>query len=130
MRLRIAARRFFLMTTGLTALRLLLTQTDDKTIFRMSTNVTKDAFQAAQHSEFSMVLSTGNLLPLQLIECTSQLQSAIQECFTLLFQAPVDAPNEQSLSNLRHQAMGELLVPVKRNADGLFYEAVFNRLLK
>jgi hypothetical protein len=99
----------------------------------MSLNVTKDAFQAALQTEFSMVLAEDDVRPLQLIECTFQLQSAIQECFTLLFQAPVDAPNEQALRSLRHQSLGELemfLVPVKKNTDGLFYEAVFNRLLK
>jgi hypothetical protein len=95
--------------------------------------VSKEAFEATLHSEFLMQLDADQAVSMQLVEYKLQLHNALQECFTLLFQAPGDAPNAQSLRTLQHPTLGELemfLVPVKRTADGLFYEAVFNRMLK
>jgi hypothetical protein len=121
------------MTCVLTAVRLLFTCPDHKTILLMSTNVTKEAFAAALNTEFAMHLEGSEAISLKLVQHQVPLMSAVQECFTLLFQAPLHAPNEQSLRTLQHATLGELevfLVPVKKTEEGLFYEAVFNRLLK
>ncbi len=131
------ANQFFLVTCARSTLRLALTRPDNKTVLKMSTIVTnivsKEAFEATVHSAYLMQLGPDQAVPLQLVEYKLQLLNALQECFSLLFQAPVDAPNEQLLRTLQHQSLGELeifLVPIKKNADGLFYEAVFNRMLK
>ena len=104
----------------------------------MSINVTKEAFAAALDTEFTMNLEASETmplktLPLKLVQYQVPLLNAVQECFSLLFQAPLHAPSEQSLRTLQHKTLGELeifLVPVKKTEAGLFYEAVFNRLLQ
>ncbi len=48
-----------------------------------------------------------------------------------MFRAPVDAPVEQRIYTLTHPVLNTLqmfLVPVGRSAEGVFYEAAFNRL--
>ena len=99
----------------------------------MSINVTKEAFAAALYTEFTMNLEASETMPLKLVQYQVPLLNAVQECFSLLFQAPLHAPSEQSLRTLQHETLGELeifLVPVKKTEEGLFYEAVFNRLLQ
>lgn len=99
----------------------------------MSINVTKEAFATALNTEFTMKLGVAETMPLTLVQYQVSLLNAVQECFSLLFQAPLHAPSEQSLRTLQHETLGELeifLVPVKKTEAGLFYEAVFNRLLQ
>jgi hypothetical protein len=99
----------------------------------MSINVTKESSAAVLNTEFVMRLEDSEPISLTLVQQQVPLSNAVQECFTLLFQAPLHAPNEQSLRTLQHATLGELeifLVPVKKTEEGLFYEAVFNRLLK
>ena len=99
----------------------------------MSINVTKEAFAAALDTEFTMNLEAAETMPLKLVQYQVPLLNAVQECFSLLFHAPLHAPSAQSLRTLQHETLGELeifLVPVKKTEEGLFYEAVFNRLLQ
>lgn len=111
-------------------------------------------FEAALHSEFQMepsdrshvALTAGDIdpghapladdasttLPLILTQCKVKLTNSMQECFSLVFQAPAEAPQAQALYRLHHPIIGSasiFLVPFKRTEAGLFYEAIFNRLL-
>jgi hypothetical protein len=48
-----------------------------------------------------------------------------------MFRAPADVPPEQGSYRLEHQSLSAMelfLVPVKRDATGVFFEAVFNTL--
>ena len=99
----------------------------------MSAVIPKERFENALHTEFLMQVENIEApVPLQLVQFESKINTPRQECFTLLFRGPVDAPSVQLLCKLTHVDLGIqeiFLVPVKKNADGLFYEAVFNRLL-
>ncbi len=67
---------------------------------------------------------------LELTNVTENSPSPRQEQFVLLFRAPLTAPPSQSIYELTHAQLGSgtmFLVPVSRNADAIFYEAVFNR---
>ena len=106
-------------------------------------------FEAALNSEFQMEFSdqshgaqtasgsdSANVslptLPLILTQCKVKLTNSMQECFSLVFQAPAEAPQAQALYRLHHPIIGSasiFLVPFKRTEAGLFYEAIFNRLL-
>lgn len=58
--------------------------------------------------------------------------SARNEQFSLTLRAPVDAPLEQRIYPLSHAELGRIelfLVPVGRDAAGVEYQAVFNRLI-
>lgn len=53
------------------------------------------------------------------------------EQFSLLFRAPGMEYCPQATYRLRHDVLGEMdtfLVPVQRDAQGLYYEAVYNRM--
>jgi len=99
----------------------------------MSINISKERFQAALNSEFAMQVENADApIALQLVKFESKISTPTQECFSMLFRAPADAPEVQMTYTLDHADLGAqeiFLVPVKKNADGLFYEAVFNRLL-
>ncbi len=67
---------------------------------------------------------------IELVEVADRSPSPKQEQFALQFCAPQDAPAFQSLFELEHATLGKgdvFLVPVNRTAQGLYYEAIFNR---
>lgn len=68
----------------------------------------------------------------ELVEAEQTMSNAVQLSFSLLFRAPADTQPVQGLYNAAHAVLGEMLlflVPVKQNDEGLFFEAVFNKLL-
>ena len=113
-----------------------------------STKLELADFEAALNSEFQMepsdqphiaqtaggsssVDAPPSTLPLILTQCKVKLANSMQECFSLVFQAPLEAPQAQALYRLHHPVIGSasiFLVPFKRTEAGLFYEAIFNRL--
>ncbi len=55
-----------------------------------------------------------------------------QEQFSIVFRGPLDAFLDQRTYELKHPQMGEMalmLVPIKRDNEGFYYEASFNRIL-
>ncbi len=105
-------------------------------------------FEAAVTSEFQMdtnpeiasgdvplcgaPIGSTTMLTLTLTQCKVKLMNSMQECFSLVFKAPNDAPVAQALYRLHHPVIGSadiFLVPFKKTDEGLFYEAVFNRLI-
>lgn len=98
----------------------------------MDTLPNRDVFAAELNTTFRARASADETFEMTLIEVKTVISNKIQECFALLFCAPADAPDVQQSFQLEHEALGEIelfLVPVKKNESGLFYEAVFNRLL-
>jgi hypothetical protein len=94
--------------------------------------LSKSSFEAAVNSPFLMQRPVGSPLPMELVQYKLKIETKMQECFALLFKAPLDAPPLQDTYTLQHAELGTLelfLVPVKQTDDGLFFEAVFNRLL-
>ena len=57
--------------------------------------------------------------------------AAGKECFALVFRGSHNAPLRQETYTVTHESIGKfamLAVPVGRNKDGIYYEAIFNRL--
>ena len=91
----------------------------------------KGAFSQAVHSTFRAAFDGHPEFTLRLTEFNDS-SNAAQETFSLLFQAPVDAPEIQSIYRLENDDLGTIdlfLVPVRKDENGLYYEAVFNRFL-
>ena len=90
----------------------------------------KNEFLSVLNSVFSVHLPEGKDFDLCLVKVDEIVSNEIQENFTLLFKASVDAPPSQSIYRLEHDlgAMEIFLVPVKKDENGLYYEAVFNHL--
>lgn len=95
----------------------------------MLDNLHYEDFTPHLNSNFQMQL--GEMLrEIELIGVENQSPSPQQEQFALTFRAPHDAPPEQGIYQLAHARLGSgalFLVPIGRNAQGLLYEAVFNR---
>ena len=84
-------------------------------------------------TRFQMQVDESTTLEIELISVEDKSPSPRQEQFLLTFRAPLEAPPQQSLYQLRHEKLGSgrlFLVPIARDGDGLTYEAVFNRKRK
>jgi hypothetical protein len=93
----------------------------------------RDAFSAAVTTSFEV--SAGDQHPVQftLVECNTLLDSEMQETYSLLFRGPADHPPVQGIYALDNDKLGKLelfLVPIKRDDEGLYFEAIMNHLLK
>jgi hypothetical protein len=92
----------------------------------------KSAFEAALNSNFELSRDGMPTLNLTMYQLETKLATPQQECFTMLFLAPSEAPAIQDIYWLTHPTLGRhgiFLVPVRKDAAGLHFEAVFNRLL-
>jgi len=93
---------------------------------------TKDEFSTEINSRFVATVGDGAEVDLFLVEAKGLLSNEVQEVFSLLFRAPVESQPAQDLYRLVNENLGEmdlLLVPVKKDESGLYYEAVFNHLV-
>ncbi len=98
----------------------------------MNTLPNREDFTAELNTNFEAQADAEKVFEMTLVEVKNVISNKIQECFSLLFRAADDAPVFQQSFRLRHDRLGEMelfLVPVKKNENGLFYEAVFNKLL-
>jgi hypothetical protein len=67
-----------------------------------------------------------------LIEATDLGSTPKHEQFTTLFRGPLTTALAQTTYLVEHGAMGTFelfIVPVKKDQDGIYYEAIFNRTL-
>lgn len=92
----------------------------------------REAFAAAVSSGFAV--RTGDKIPVKftLLECKTLVNTEEQECYTLLFRGPSDQPAVQGVYALENEKLGKVelfLVPIKRDDEGLYFEAVMNHLL-
>src|SRR5687768_221690 len=93
---------------------------------------TRVEFSEQVGTVFEAALPDGAKLELTLIGFDEHVVNEVQENFSLLFRAPVDTPPAQGIYRLMHARLGVIdifLVPVKQDAEGLYFEAVFNNLV-
>jgi len=94
-----------------------------------------------EHAEFAKHLNTKfrfrlnetETVEAELTDVSELLVSPRQERFSIVFRTSNDFLLEQGQRIIEHDEMGELilfLVPIGRDEDGTYYEAVFNRLVK
>lgn len=98
----------------------------------MLDQITKAQFAENLHTFFSCAIGPDRTLDLELVELREGRSSPRQEQFALTFCGPLGLPQPQHLYDLQHQSLGEFalfLVPMGKDAQGYYYEAVFNRLL-
>ena len=92
----------------------------------------RQAFSAAVNSSFGVRIKGAEPVQFTLVECNTVLSNESQECYSLLFRGPSDQPPVQDTYLLENEQLGELkllLVPVKQDVHGLYFEAVVNHLL-
>lgn len=92
----------------------------------------REAFAAAVTSSFDVLAGDEVSAEFTLLECKTLVSSDSQECYSLLFRGPTDQPAVQAIYQLENKTLGKLqlfLVPIKRDDQGLYFEAVMNHLL-
>lgn len=91
------------------------------------------AQQFAEHLHTVFTLRTGGAaLAGELVDVAVRTEHPQLEQFTLTFRVPAGTAPVQCLWDVEHPALDTqpmLLVPVRRDSDGLYLEAAFNRLV-
>jgi hypothetical protein len=98
----------------------------------MLSDLPKASFADNLKTTFRASLQDGTIFEMELIEVIDRKSTPKQEQFSLMFRAPVDAPAEQQTFRLEHDQLesGELfLVPLAKDEKGIYFQAVFNRLI-
>jgi hypothetical protein len=93
-------------------------------------NLHYDDFLPHLHTRFWLIADNGARYELELQQLTENSPSPRQEQFVLLFRAPATAPPHQGIYGLQHEQLGQgelFMVPISRDAAGLYYEVTFNR---
>lgn len=98
----------------------------------MIEEVTREDFASCLNTEFALQGSEHNGHPpaLTLSQVSGLRTSGPFETFSLLFQGPGDPLLPQQIYSLHHPQLGSLeifLVPIRRDQQAIYYEAVFNR---
>jgi len=94
-------------------------------------HVTRRQFTDQLHTVFS--LRAGEVvLDAELVDVTARDDLPGAGQYSLVFRVAADTPAAQALWGVEHPELGVqpmLLVPVRRDADGLYLEAAFNQLI-
>lgn len=92
----------------------------------------REEFREAVDTQFEAKTPAGETFKLTLTALQMHADDDVQESFSLNFRTSDAAPAAaQDTYLLKHESLGEFvlfLVPVARDAKGLHFEAVFNRL--
>lgn len=94
--------------------------------------LSRDEFAEHQGTKFKVFFDGENPVEAEMVEVTELRQNQIQESFSLVFLAPLDAPLMTGVTKLEHEQLGTLelaISPFKQDEKGTKFEAVFNRLL-
>lgn len=97
----------------------------------MPDKLTWAVFAENLNTRFRVNHQDAAVLEVELIEVKPGRSTPRQEQFSLLFQAPQDVPLQQGMFRLEHDKIGAFdlfLVPVRKDEQAFYYEAVFNRL--
>ena len=97
----------------------------------MEASLTHQAFAQNANTKFRVQAGENTPVELELIEVTELKLYPRQEECTLTFRGPLGLFLGQGVRPFTHDQMGEFelfIVPIKQDADGFYYEAVFNRI--
>jgi hypothetical protein len=96
-------------------------------------NLNYEALADNLNTQFHVSTDGNRIVDLTLAEVSELTLSGTQEQFSLVFRGPRDNFLGQGMRSLDHEKLGRcdlFLVPVREDAEGYYYEAVFNRFRK
>ena len=99
----------------------------------MATDLQHEEFLKHLNTKFRIHVSETEVLEAELTEISERMMSPRQERFSLVFRTGNETLIEQGQRTFDHDAMGNFslfIVPIGRDDEGTYYEAVFNRLIK
>ncbi|HKP81204.1 MAG TPA: hypothetical protein VJT69_04260 [Pyrinomonadaceae bacterium] len=97
----------------------------------MGASLTHEEFSKNANTKFQVEADKNTHVELDLVTISDLKLYPQQEEFTITFRGPLDSFLGQGARNFAHEQMGEFelfIVPVRQDAQGFYYEAVFNRL--
>src|SRR6185295_497386 len=97
----------------------------------MEASLTHEEFSKHANTKFQVPLDQDPPVELDLIEVSERKVYPQQEEFTIVFRGPLGMFLDQGVRPFKHEQMGEFelfIVPVRQDAEGFYYEAVFNRI--
>ena len=97
----------------------------------MGASLTHEEFSQHANSKFQVQGDDNIPVELELIDVSELKQYPRQEEFTLTFRGPLELFLGQGIRPFTHDQMGEFelfIVPIKQDADGFYYEVIFNRI--
>lgn len=97
----------------------------------MEPSLTHEEFVQAANSKFYAELDENTDVELELIDVSELKIYPQQEEFVIVFRGPLDKFLDQGGRYFKHDKMGRFelfTVPIRQDAQGFYYEAVFNRI--
>jgi hypothetical protein len=97
----------------------------------MEASLTHEEFSKAKNTKFKVEFDENTNVELELIAVSDVKLYPRQEEFAIEFRGPLETFLGQGGRNFSHDQMGQFelfIVPIKQDAQGFYYEAVFNRL--
>jgi len=95
----------------------------------------RESFSRHLNTKFSFAHKDLQGVSVKLIEVNDLITKTIttsgKECFAVVFRGPRNAPLRQETYAVTHQSLGKfdmLVVPIASHPEGVYYEAIFNRL--
>jgi hypothetical protein len=99
----------------------------------MTDKLEHEAFLENLQSAFRLTADGSDWVELTLVEVSERKTAKRQEIFSIEFLCRSNGVLPQRIYHLEHEHMGQFdlfLVPVRQDDQGVYYEAVFNRLFK
>ena len=99
----------------------------------MEAKLTYDEFKSQLNQNFLMKVEGADSLNLELIEISEHKVTEKQDLFAVTFKGPASPLMPQQIYELEHSSMGQMklfLVPIRKDDEAVYYEAVFNRMVK
>ncbi len=97
----------------------------------MLENMTQSTFAENMNSTFRLYTAPDQAMPVELVELSEGRSSPQQTVFSVVFRGSPDTVLSQGMYRMEHDKLDPFdlfLVPIRRDKEGTYYEAVFNRL--
>ena len=97
----------------------------------MEASLTHEEFTRNANTKFQVQLDENTSVGLELTEVSELKLHPKQEEFAIVFRGPLNMYLGQGGRLFRHDQMGEFelfIVPIRQDAQGFYYEAIFNRI--
>lgn len=93
--------------------------------------LTRDTFAQHLNTQFQVQNGAASSVSVELIEATATGSLPSHESFSIEFRGPSDIFLPQGIYHVDHDQIGSFdlfIVPIRKDKDGLYYEACFSHL--
>jgi hypothetical protein len=95
-------------------------------------HLTRDSLSDQLNTKFRIGVAPEQVVELELVEVEAHGDVPGQtERFSAYFRGPLELFLPQSIYRMEHERLSEMeifIVPIRKDGEGIYYEAVFNRM--